>query len=100
MAVVLLYRQALTARIIDARGWMDQRLRSKAGQAVCTLRNTIEEPVFDQNKGTRWLDQIRLIGGEDKRGMGTDGRRSQSAQTVPGIAEGDLRAWAQLATHS
>ena len=49
-------------RGLDARGRMDRKLRSKAGQAIYALRKTIVEPVFGQIKGARGLDRVRLRG--------------------------------------
>ncbi|CAK6694705.1 IS1182 family transposase [Synechococcus sp. BA-124 BA4] len=49
-------------RDLDARGRMDRKLRSKAGQAIYALRKTIVEPVFGQIKGARRLDRFRLRG--------------------------------------
>jgi transposase len=49
-------------RGLDARGRMDRKLRSKAGQAIYALRKTIVEPVFGQIKGARGLDRFRLRG--------------------------------------
>jgi hypothetical protein len=40
-------------RDLDARGRMDRKLRSKAGQAIYALRKIIVEPVFGQIKGAR-----------------------------------------------
>ena len=47
---------------LDARGRMDRKLRSKAGQTVYALRKTLVEPVFGQIKGARGLDRFRLRG--------------------------------------
>ncbi len=49
-------------RDLDARGRMDRKLRSKAGQAIDGLRKTIVEPVFGQIKGARRLDRFQLRG--------------------------------------
>lgn len=49
-------------RDLDARGRMDRKLRSRAGQAVYALRKTIVEPVFGQTKGARRLDRFLLRG--------------------------------------
>jgi transposase len=49
-------------RDLDARGRMDRKLRSKAGQAIYALRKIIVEPVFGQIKGARGLDQFLLRG--------------------------------------
>ena len=46
-------------RDLDARGRMDRKLRSRAGQAIYGLRKTIVEPVFGQIKGSRRLDRFR-----------------------------------------
>jgi len=51
-------------RDLDARGRMERKLRSKAGQAIYALRKTIVEPVFGQIKGARGLDHFRLRGME------------------------------------
>ena len=40
-------------RDLDARGRMDRKLRSKAGQAIYALRKIIVEPVFGRIKGAR-----------------------------------------------
>jgi transposase len=53
---------------LDARGRMDRKLRSKAGQTVYALRKTIVEPVFGQIKGARGLDRLRLQGLEKVNG--------------------------------
>jgi len=55
-------------RDLDARGRMDRKLRSKAGQAIYALRKTIVEPVFGQIKGARGLDRFRLRGLEKVNG--------------------------------
>ncbi|QEY33230.1 IS1182 family transposase [Synechococcus sp. RSCCF101] len=55
-------------RGLDARGRMDRKLRSKAGQATYALRKTIVEPVFGQIKGARGLDRFRLRGLEKANG--------------------------------
>ena len=55
-------------RGLDARGRMDRKLRSKAGQAIYVLRKTIVEPVFGQIKGARGLDRYRLRGLEKVNG--------------------------------
>ena len=55
-------------RDLDARGRMDRKLRSVAGQAVYSLRKTIVEPVFGQIKGARGLDRFRLRGLEKVNG--------------------------------
>jgi transposase len=47
---------------LDARGRMERKLRSKAGQAIYALRKTMVEPVFGQIKGARGLDRFRLRG--------------------------------------
>jgi len=47
---------------LDARGRMERKLRSKAGQAIDALRNTMVQPVFGQIKGARGLDRFRLRG--------------------------------------
>jgi len=49
-------------RDLDARGRMDRKIRSKAGQAIYALRKTIVEPVFGQIKGARGLDCFLLRG--------------------------------------
>ena len=53
---------------LDARGRMDRKLRSKAGQAIYGLRKTIVEPVFGQIKGSRGLNRFRLRGLEQVNG--------------------------------
>ena len=52
-------------RDLDARGRMDRKLRSKAGQAIYALRKIIVEPVFGQIKGARGLDRFLLRGLEN-----------------------------------
>jgi hypothetical protein len=54
--------EASEQRGLDARGRMDRKLRSKAGQAIYALRKTIAEPVFAQIKGARGLDRFLLRG--------------------------------------
>ncbi len=49
-------------RDLDAKGRMDRKLRSKAGQAIYALRKTVVEPVFGQIKGATGLDRFRLRG--------------------------------------
>jgi hypothetical protein len=49
-------------RDLDARGRMDRKLRSKAGQAIYALRKSIVEPVFGQIKGAWGLDRFLLRG--------------------------------------
>ncbi len=49
-------------RDLDARGRMDRKLRSKAGQMIYAVRKTVVEPVFGQIKGARGLDRFRLRG--------------------------------------
>ena len=53
---------------LDARGRMERKLRSKAGQAIYALRKTVVEPVFGQIKGARGLDRLRLRGLEKVNG--------------------------------
>ena len=53
---------------LDARGLMERKLRSKAGQAVYAMRKTVVEPVFGQIKGARGLDRFRLRGLENVNG--------------------------------
>ena len=53
---------------LDARGRMERKLRSKAGQAIYALRKTVVEPVFGQIKGARGLDRFRLRGLEKVNG--------------------------------
>ena len=53
---------------LDARGRMERKLRSKAGQAIYALRKTLVEPVFGQIKGARGLDRFRLRGLEKVNG--------------------------------
>jgi chemotaxis protein histidine kinase CheA len=55
-------------RDMDARGRMDRKLRSKAGQAIYALRKIIAEPVFGQIKGARGLDRFLLRGLEKVNG--------------------------------
>jgi transposase len=55
-------------RDLDARGRMERKLRSKAGQAIYALRKTLVEPVFGQIKGARGLDRFRLRGLEQVNG--------------------------------
>ena len=49
-------------RDLDARGRMDRKIRSKAGQAIYALRKIIVGPVFGQIKGARGLDCFLLRG--------------------------------------
>lgn len=58
-------------RDLDARGRMDRKLRSKAGQAIYALRKIIAEPVFGQIKGARGLDCFLLRGLEKVDGEWT-----------------------------
>jgi transposase len=58
-------------RDLDARGRMDRKLRSKAGQAIYALRKIIAEPVFGQIKGARSLDRFLLRGLEKVDGEWT-----------------------------
>ena len=58
-------------RDLDARGRMDRKIRSKAGQAIYALRKTIVEPVFGQIKGARGLDGFLLRGLEKVDGEWT-----------------------------
>jgi transposase len=53
---------------LDARGRMERKLRSKAGQAIYALRKTVVEPVFGQIKGSRGLNRFRLRGLEQVNG--------------------------------
>jgi len=53
---------------LDARGRMERKLRSKAGQAIYAVRKTVVEPVFGQIKGARGLDRFRLRGLEKVNG--------------------------------
>jgi transposase len=53
---------------LDARGRMERKLRSKAGQAIYAMRKTVVEPVFGQIKGARGLDRFRLRGLEKVNG--------------------------------
>jgi chemotaxis protein histidine kinase CheA len=55
-------------RDLDARGRMERKLRSKAGQAIYALRKIIAEPVFGQIKGARGLDCFLLRGLEKVNG--------------------------------
>ena len=55
-------------RDLDARGRMDRKLRSKAGQAIYALRKIIAEPVFGQNKGGTGPGSVPVTGaGEGRR---------------------------------
>ena len=58
-------------RDLDARGRMDRKIRSTAGQAIYALRKTIVEPVFGQIKGARGLDRFLLRGLEKVDGEWT-----------------------------
>jgi len=58
-------------RDLDARGRMERKLRSKAGQAIYALRKIIAEPVFGQIKGARGLDRFLLRGLEKVDGEWT-----------------------------
>jgi len=58
-------------RDLDARGRMERKLRSKAGQAIYALRKIIVEPVFGQIKGARGLDGFLLRGLEKVNGEWT-----------------------------
>ena len=58
-------------RDLDARGRMDRKIRSKAGQAIYALRKIIVEPVFGQIKGARGLDRFLLRGLEKVSGEWT-----------------------------
>jgi hypothetical protein len=49
-------------RDLDARGRMERKIRSKAGQAIYALRKIVAEPVFGQIKGARGLDCFLLRG--------------------------------------
>ncbi|QPN64319.1 transposase [Synechococcus sp. CBW1004] len=53
---------------LNARGRMDRKLPSKAGQAIYELRKLIVEPVFGLIKGTWWLDFFLLRGLEKVNG--------------------------------
>ena len=55
-------------RDLDARGRMERKLRSKAGQAIYAVRKTVVEPVFGQIKGARGLGRFRLRGLEQVNG--------------------------------
>lgn len=57
-------------RDLDAKGRMDRKLRSVAGQAIYAVRKTIVEPVFVQIKGARGLDRFQLRGLEQVNGEG------------------------------
>jgi len=70
---------------LDARGRMERKLRSKAGQAIYAVRKTVVEPVFGQIKGARGLDRFRTGSGAGERGMGANGHHPQPAQAVQGI---------------
>jgi transposase len=58
-------------RDLDARGRMERKLRSKAGQAIYALRKIIAEPVFGQIKGAWGLDRFLLRGLEKVDGEWT-----------------------------
>jgi transposase len=58
-------------RDLDARGRMDRKLRSKAGQVIYALRKIIAEPVFGQIKGARGLYRFLLRGLEKVDGEWT-----------------------------
>jgi hypothetical protein len=51
-------------QVLDARGRMDRKIRSKAGQAIYSLRKIIAEPVFGQIKDARGLGRLLLRGTE------------------------------------
>jgi IS5 family transposase len=53
---------------LDAEGRMERKLRSKSGQMIYAVRNTVVEPVFRQIKGARGLDRFRLRGLEQVNG--------------------------------
>jgi hypothetical protein len=55
-------------RDLNARGRMDRKLRSKAGQAIYALRKITAEPLFGQIKGARGLDRFLLRGLEKVNG--------------------------------
>jgi len=55
-------------RDLDARGRIERKLRSKAGQAIYVMLKTVVEPVFGQIKGARGLDRFRLRGLENVNG--------------------------------
>ena len=55
---------ARSPRDLDARGRMDRKIRSKAGQAIDALRKIIAEPMFGQIKAIRGLDRFLLWGTE------------------------------------
>ncbi len=57
-----------TPRDLNARGRMDRKIRSKAGQAIYALRKTIVEPVFGQINAARGLDRFLLRGLEKVNG--------------------------------
>lgn len=44
--------------MLDARGGMERKLRSKAGQAMYAMRKTVVERVFGQIKGARGLERF------------------------------------------
>jgi hypothetical protein len=56
--------QGPAPRDLDARGRMDRKIRSKAGQAIDALRKIIDEPVIGQIKDARGLDRFPLRGTE------------------------------------
>jgi hypothetical protein len=59
--------EARWPRDLDARGRMDRKIRSKAGQAIDALRKIIAEPMFGQIKAIRGLDRFLLWGTEHLR---------------------------------
>jgi hypothetical protein len=81
-------------RDLDARGRMDRKLRSKAGQAIYALRKTIVEPVWGSDQRSQGPGSLPITGsGDGEWRIGTDGHHPQPAQVVQGNACPDLRAW-------
>jgi hypothetical protein len=80
-------------RDLDARGRMERKLRSKAGQTVYALRKTIVEPAVRADQGCPRSGLVLVArAGKGERGMGADGHHAQPAQAVPGLAGNGLRA--------
>ena len=52
---------------LDARGRIDRKIRSKAGQAIYTLRKTIVEPVSGQIVGGMGLKEWTLVRQQNAR---------------------------------
>ena len=84
-----------TPRDLDARGRMDRKIRSKAGQVIYALRKTIVEPVFSQIKTARGLDRFLLRGLEKVNREWQLGHQPQPRQAAQGGAGGSLREGAR-----